>query len=126
MKRVRKEIVTGGFQELDADELKDSVREMLVLMEALERKLFIKTLEYEMSRSGLSIRPYLIPLGIAAAYAEDLTPGEVGHLIRFFRINVPKAMSAVVRVLDGCPVLATGGELMAAWLLNATRHEACD
>ena len=89
----------ASFRELDADGLNDSVREMLVLMEALERKLFIKTLEYEMLGSGLSLRPYLIPLGIAAECAEDLTPTEVGHLIRFFRINVPKAMAAVVRVL---------------------------
>ena len=126
MAKDRKQIDMTNFQELDADELKNSVREMLVLMEALERKLFIKTLEYEMFRSGLSIRPFLIPLGIVAECAEDLTPTEVGHLIRFFRINVPKAMSAVVRVLDGCPVLATGGELMGAWLLKATSQEACD
>ena len=126
MAKDRKQIEMTNFQELDADELKNSVREMLVLMEALERKLFIKTLEYEMLRSGLSIKAYLIPLGIAAEYAEDLTPGEVGHLIRFFKINVPKAMSAVGRVLAGCPVLATGSELMTAWLLKATRHEAFD
>jgi len=126
MAKGRTQIDTKSFHELDADKLKDSVREMLVLMEALERKLFIKTLEYEMSRSGLSIRPYLIPLGIAAEYAEDLTPSEVGHLIRFFRINVPKAMSAVVRVLADCPVVATGRELMGAWLLKATSQEACD
>jgi hypothetical protein len=126
MKKARKQIVMVGFQDVSADELKDSVREMLVLMEALERKLFIKTLEYEMLRSGLSIRPYLIPLGIAAQCAEDLTPTDVGHLIRFFRINVPKAMAAVGRVLDGCPVLSTGRELMGAWLLKATSQEACD
>jgi hypothetical protein len=126
MAKSRTQIDTKSFHELDADKLKDSVREMLVLMEALERKLFIKTLEYEMSRSGLSIRPYLIPLGIAAEYAEDLTPSEVGHLIRFFRINVPKAMSAVVRVLADCPVVATGRELMGAWLLKAASQEACD
>lgn len=125
MARTRKQIEVKSFQELDADQLKNSVREMLILMGALERRLFIKTLEYEMVRSGLSIRAYLIPLGIAADCAEDLTPTEVGHLVRFFRINVPKAMSAVVRVLAGCPVLATGRELMTAWLLKAT-SEACD
>ena len=122
----KKQIETVSFRELDADQLKNSVREMLVLMEALERKLFIKTLEYEMVRSGLSIRPYLIPLGIVAECAEDLTPSEVGHLIRFFRINVPKAMSAVVRVLAGCPVLAPGSELMTAWLHKAMGQEAFD
>jgi hypothetical protein len=126
MEKSTKQIETASFQELDADELKDSVREMLMLMEALERKLFVKTLEYEMFRAGLNIRAYLIPLGIPATRAEDLTPNEIGHLVRFFRINVPKAMSAVTRVLDGCPVFATGRELMSAWLLNAIRQEVCD
>jgi hypothetical protein len=110
MAKDRKQIKMASFKELDADELKDSVREMLVLLGAVERKLFVQTLEYEMMRAGLSIRAYLIPLGIPAECAEDLTPNDVGHLIRFFRINVPKAMSAVVRVLAGCPVLATERE----------------
>jgi hypothetical protein len=126
MPRARRQIEEPSFQDVSADELKNSVREMLVLMEALERKLFIKTLEYEMLRSGLSVRPYLIPLGIAAQCPEDLTPTEVGHLIRFFRINVPKAMVVVGRLLDGCPVLSTGRELMGAWLLRATSQEAND
>ena len=123
MPKAKKQIETTGFEHLDADELKESVQGMLVLMEALERKLFVKTLEYEMFRSGLSIRDYLIPLGILATRAEDLTPNEVGHLIRFFRINVPKAMSAVARVLDECPVFATERELMSAWLLKVIRQE---
>ena len=98
-----------AFQELDADKLKDSVRQMLVLMKAEERKRFIEILEDEMRRSGMTITAYLIPLGIAADRAEDLTPNEVGHLIRFFRLNVPRAMPAVVRAL-GCAVLVTGRE----------------
>jgi hypothetical protein len=110
----RKQIEKATIQQLDADELKNSVRDMLLSMEKLERNLFIKTLEYEMFRSGLSIRVYLVPLGIAGRCAEDLTPTEVGHLIRFFRINVPKAMSAVERVLAGRPVLAKGLEPVAA------------
>ena len=126
MPKVNKQIEPVGFQDLDADKLKASVHEMLLLMETLERKLFIKTLEYEMFRAGLSIRDYLIPLGIPATRAEELTPNEVGHLIRFFRINVPKAMSAVARVLEDCPVVATGRELMTAWLLKAMRQEAWD
>jgi hypothetical protein len=126
MLKTRKQIAVAGFRDVSADQLKDSVREMLISMEALERKLFIKTLEYEMSGSGLSLRHYLIPLGIVAQCAEDLTPNEVAHLIRFFRINVPRAMSAVGRVLAGCPVLATGSELTTAWLLKAMGQEAFD
>lgn len=104
----RSEITATSFQEVDADELKDSVRAMLIVMGSIERKLFIQTLQYEMTRAGLSIRAYLIPLGIPAKHAEDLTPTEVGHLIRFLRINVPKATSAVVRVLAAWQVTATG------------------
>ena len=124
MQKDRNQVAIRSFHELDADELKDSVREMFILMEALERKLFIKTLEYEMLRFGLSLKAYLIPLGIGVECAEDLTPTEVGHLIRFFRINVPKAMSAVGRVLDGCPVLGKGRELVGAWVFKATSQEA--
>jgi hypothetical protein len=124
MSIARRRLETASLQEHDANALKDSVREMLASMGALERKLFIKTLEYEMLRSGLSIKTYLIPVGIAATCAEELTPGEVGHLIRYFRINVPIAMLAVVRVLGGCPVPASGRELMAAWLSETTRHAA--
>lgn len=106
MTKDRKLLEVTNFQKLDADELKKSVREVLVLMNAAERKVFLTNLEDEMRRTGLSIKRYLIPLGIAAAYVEDLTPNEVGHLIRFFRINVPNAMSAVARALRDCPVVA--------------------
>jgi hypothetical protein len=124
MSRKKEQIDPPRIEELDADQLKDSVREMLVLMEPLERKLFIKTLQYEMFRSGLSIGAYLIPLGIPARCAEDLTPAEVGHLMRFFKMNVPAAVPALARVLDECPVAGTGFEQMTAWLLTAMRQEA--
>ena len=67
MAKANKQRRFGARENLDADRLKDSVREMLLLMEALERKLFIKTLEYEMSRSGLRIRDYLIKNGVDAS-----------------------------------------------------------
>ncbi|HYV03345.1 MAG TPA: hypothetical protein VFB82_02095 [Blastocatellia bacterium] len=107
MAKDKEQLEFASFNEFDPDELKDSVRETLLLMEPPERTLFIETLAYEMFHFGLSISAYLIPLGIPAKGAEDLTPNEVGHLIRFFSINVPKAMPAVVRLLRRCPVLAT-------------------
>jgi hypothetical protein len=103
MSMKRRQLDMTGLQELEADELKDSVREMLITMGPVERKLFVKSIECEMMRAGLNLGSYLIPLGIFGARAEDLTPTEVGHLIRFFRINVPTAMSAVLRVLSGYP-----------------------
>ena len=49
----RKPRKIASFKGLDADELKRSVRELLALMNASERKVFITNLEYEMMRARL-------------------------------------------------------------------------
>jgi hypothetical protein len=120
------EITESDPDEFNAEELKASVSDMVFLMEGSERKLFIKMLQYEMFRSGLDIKDYLISLGTTVEHAEDLTPTDVGHLIRFFKISVPEAMPAVMRVLPGCPVRAEGDVLMSQWLLKALRQGAFD
>jgi hypothetical protein len=89
----------SSLQNLPADELKNVVRDGLVSMNMSEREDFVRALEGEMEHAGLNIRAYLIPLGIPARSADDLTPTEVGHLVRYLKINVPKAMSAVLRAL---------------------------
>jgi len=38
-------------------------------------------------------------------------------------MNVPAAVPALARVLDQCPVVATGFEQMTAWLLKAMSQE---
>lgn len=80
------------------DELKSLVRSALVSMNITEREDFIQALEAEMRRANLNMRAYLIPLGIAGCSPQELTPTEVGHLIRFLRMIVPQAMPAVERV----------------------------
>jgi hypothetical protein len=84
---------------LDPNELKSVVRDGLVAMTMADREEFIQALEGEMRRANLNMRAYLIPLGIPARSPEDLTPTEVGHLIRFLKINVPKAMTAVEKAM---------------------------
>jgi hypothetical protein len=84
---------------LDANELKATVRDGLVAMNLTEREEFIGALEVEMRRTGLNMRAYLVPLGIPGHSPEDLTPTEVAHLIRFLKLNVPKAMPAIERAL---------------------------
>jgi hypothetical protein len=84
---------------LDPNDLKSIVRDGLVSMTMADREDFIQALESEMRRANLNMRAYLIPLGIPARSPEDLTPTEVGHLIRFLKINVPQAMSAVERAM---------------------------
>src|SRR5258708_20720037 len=96
----------AGVVALDPNELKGIIRDGLVSMNMTEREDFIQAFEAEMRRAGLDVRAYLIPLGIPARSPEDLTPTEVGHLIRFLKINVPQAMTAVARVLGRYTVFA--------------------
>ena len=72
----------------DPNELKSLVRDGLVSMNMAEREEFIQTLETEMRRNSLNMRAYLVPLGIPGRSPEDLTPTEVGHLIRFFSLDL--------------------------------------
>ncbi|HET9531472.1 MAG TPA: hypothetical protein VFQ92_14035 [Blastocatellia bacterium] len=85
---------------LDPNELKSLIRDGLVAMNMTDREAFIRALEAEMRRINLNMRAYLIPLGIPGRSPEDLTPTEVGHLIRFLKMNVPQAMTAVERAVS--------------------------
>jgi hypothetical protein len=94
------------FAVLDPNELKTVVRDGLATLNMADREEFIQILETEMKRSNLNLRSYLVPLGIPGRTPEDLTPTEVGHLIRFLKINVSQAMKAVERTLGSFRVFA--------------------
>jgi hypothetical protein len=102
----------------DPEALKQLVRDGLILMNGAEREQFVQALETEMQRIHLSIRTYLIPLGIPARSPAELMPLEVGHLIRFLKINVPRAMPAVTQAMSRFAVFAvkeeTIGDRLAA------------
>ena len=105
------------LESLDPDEVKSFICNGLVSMKVTEQEDFIQALEVEMRRANLDMRAYLIPLGIPARSPEDLTPAEVGHLIRFLRMIVPEAILAVERVTARYAVFAemahSGGRLAA-------------
>ena len=82
---------------VDPYDLKLLVRDGLASMTTADREAFILAFERELRSANLSMRAYLIPLGISASSPEELTPSDVGHLVRFLKINVPKAM----RIVDG-------------------------
>ena len=88
----------------EADDVKNTVRDALLLMTWAEQVEFIQALESEMRREDLSITHYLIPLGIPGMTPEELTPIEVGHLVRFLKIHVGQAMPAVERAMAGFEV----------------------
>lgn len=96
----RNQIGRPGEGSLDPNELKSLIRDGLVAMNMTDREAFIRALEAEMRRINLNMRAYLIPLGIPGRSPEDLTPTEVGHLIRFLKMNVPQAMTAVERAVS--------------------------
>jgi hypothetical protein len=106
------------LESLDPDELKSFVRNGLASMTLTEREDFIQALEAEMRRANLDMRAYLIPLGIPGRSSEDLTPAEVGHLIRFLKMIVPEAMPAVGQVTGRYVVfaekMACSADLLAA------------
>lgn len=85
---------------LDANELKNIVRDGLFEMSMAERSEFIIEMENEMRHAGLHLSSYLVPLGIPGRSAEDMTPTEVGHLVRYLKINVPQAMRAVEKSMS--------------------------
>lgn len=82
-----------------SDDVKAKVRDALLLMTGAEQVEFIQALESEMRRENLSIGAYLIPLGIPGMRPEELTPTEVGHLVRFLKMHVLQAVTAVERAM---------------------------
>ena len=109
----------GKLGSLNPDEVRRLVRDGLVSMEMTERENFIQALDIEMRRSHFDIRAFLIPLGIPGRSPEDLTPTEVGHLIRFLLMIRPNVMPAVGRVIARYDVFAcvtsdSGGGRLAA------------
>ena len=106
----RNQMARTGQRTLDPTELKSIVRDGLVAMNMAEREEFIQALEAEMRRVSLNMRAYLIPLGIPGRSPEDLTPTEVGHLIRFLRINVPQATTAVDRTIARYGIFEKAGQ----------------
>ena len=96
--------------QLDPNELKDVIRDGLANMSMPDREEFIRTLEVEMRRISLNVRAYLIPLGIPGRSPDDLTPSEVGHLIRYLKLTVPQAMPAVERAMGRYTVFSGSAE----------------
>jgi hypothetical protein len=88
------------LDKLSPDDSKDLIRDVLIGMTQPQREGFIETLEAELGGTDIDIRAYLVPLGIPARSPQELTPIEVGHLVRFLMIIKPSAMPAVERAME--------------------------
>jgi len=113
-----KQAASAGTGLSDADALKNLVRDKLQAMNTAMRVQFIQALETELRRIRLSMRVYLVPLGILATKPDELMPMEVGHLIRFLKLNVPEAVPACERAMAGFGILpaqaSAPGDYLAA------------
>ena len=103
--RKRVQMLSSDTPSRGADNAKTIVRDALLLMTWAEQVEFIQALESEMRRENLSITEYLIPLGIPGMRPEELTPTEVGHLVRFLKMHVLQAVTAVERAMARLEVL---------------------
>lgn len=81
--------------DLDPQTVKDRVQDFLIANDKKGREDFILALELCLRRAKLNMRSYLIPLGIPGTSPENLTPKEIGHLLRFLLINVPTARPVI-------------------------------
>ena len=110
--------VAVDLKSISADELKSIVRDGMFAMSLPEREAFYEELEGSLKKVGLDLVSYVIPLGITGRSVEDLTPTEVGHLLRYLRINVPKASSVILKVLSKFPAFTerheSAGKQLAA------------
>ena len=109
---------TSGLSLIGPDDLKIAVRDQFASMTTADRMAFILALETKLRSANLSMRSYLILLGISASSPEELTPSEVGHFVRFLKINLPSVMRAVDGVIERFSVsaekLATSVDRLAA------------
>ena len=108
--QTKNEATKRNQTQLDPNELKGVIRDGLANMSMPDREEFFRTLEAEMRKISLNVRAYLIPLGIPGRSPEDLTPSEVGHLVRYLKLTVPKAMPAVERAMARYTVFSGNAE----------------
>jgi hypothetical protein len=115
--RKSRTLTTSRFGAASPDEMKELVRCGMMRMAIKEREEFTASLADELRRENITMSAYLVPLGIPGRSPADLTPTEVGHLVRFLRINVPQSIRAVERALTRYAAFAEkvpGGNRLAA------------
>jgi hypothetical protein len=94
----------------EPDLVRTSVSEALSHLADGERQLVTDNLLTLLNNAGVRIGQCLLLLGIPARTADELTAPEIGALIRYVRINEPKAMAIISPVLSEIVALHT--ELM--------------
>jgi hypothetical protein len=80
---------------LEPDDLRNQVQRALSTLCEPDHKMFRRRLITGLAKSGVQIGSSLFMLGISAACLDDLTPSDMGKLLRYIRINTPAAIEAI-------------------------------
>ena len=83
----------------DPDYLRDSVRKAFLSLSMHERSKAATDVLYGLRKAGLRVRECLLMLGASASTAEELTASEIAALIRYVRLNEPKALQSIATLL---------------------------
>jgi hypothetical protein len=84
----------------EPDLLRNLVRQALSQLSAEELPAVNDRLLTALKEAGVDIGLHLLLLGIPARTAEELTAPEIATLIRYLRINDPRAMTDLAPVLN--------------------------
>jgi hypothetical protein len=84
----------------EPDLLRDSVRNVLSRLSEEGRHDVHEKLVAALKEAGVNLGQHLLLLGIPARTADELTAPEIAKVIRYVRINEPRAMRALVPILS--------------------------
>ena len=105
---------------LAADDLRHQVQSAFSTLDEATRQVWRRRLLNGLARHGVQVGSTLFIIGIAAAGFDDLTPSDLGMLLRYIRINQPAAIKSLagplaeLLALEQGPALTTSGSREAA------------
>lgn len=91
------------------DLLRDAVRQALSVLGKEERLAAQYGLLSALKKAGFNVARHLLLLGVPATKVEELTAPELATVIRYVRINEPRAMAALSPVLSEILTAYNGG-----------------
>lgn len=105
---------------LAPDDLRNEVQRTLSLLGEADRAVWCQRLLDGLAKAGVPIGATLFMLGAVASRLDELTPSDMGKLLRYSRINTPEVIEALagplteLLVVKEEPPLATPGDCEAA------------
>ncbi|HYM00702.1 MAG TPA: hypothetical protein VEZ90_17235 [Blastocatellia bacterium] len=98
--RARKEETNGHNQssdpsQMDPNFMRDSVRDALLTLPLEERAVVRDRVLAALRKSGVGLGTLLILLGINVRSADELTPSDLAHLLRYLRFTSATKFRAV-------------------------------